>query len=194
MSDSRQKLDSSGKPEAEPFLSRWSRRKTETRPAPPAEVPAVAAVPAVDESDAAPDLPPVEELTIDSDFRGFFHPKVDEDVRRSALRKLFSDPHFNVMDGLDTYIDDYSISEPIPPEMLAGLRQAQKILQWAEGRDDEEEPEAEAQPLAEAAPADEDAAAPTLESLVTADEPAIPQSLAEASPAAAPIEPVVKPS
>ena len=41
-----------------------------------------------------------------------------EDVRRAALKKLFSDPRFNVMDGLDVYIDDYSKTEPIPPEML----------------------------------------------------------------------------
>jgi len=56
-------------------------------------------------------------------------------VRRAALKKLFSDPRFNVMDGLDVYVDDYSKSEPIPPAMLAGLRQAQKILEWAKGLD-----------------------------------------------------------
>jgi hypothetical protein len=82
-------------------------------------------------------LPPVEELTIDSDFSGFFHPKVDEDLRRSALRKLFSDPHFNVMDGLDTYIDDYSKTEPIPAAMLAGLKQAQNIFAWAAETEEE---------------------------------------------------------
>ena len=31
------------------------------------------------------------------------------------MKKLFSDPHFNVMDGLDTYIDDYGKPDPIPP-------------------------------------------------------------------------------
>jgi hypothetical protein len=77
-------------------------------------------------------------------------------LRRSALKKLFSDPHFNVMDGLDVYIDDYSVSEPIPPEMLAGLKQAQRILRWAEGHDDEEEEEAAPDVEASsAAPADE---------------------------------------
>ncbi|MEK7875617.1 MAG: DUF3306 domain-containing protein, partial [Pseudomonadota bacterium] len=40
---------------------------------------------------------------------------------------------FNVMDGLDVYIDDYSKSEPIPAAMMAQLRQAQKILEWAKG-------------------------------------------------------------
>jgi hypothetical protein len=118
----------------EDFLSRWSRRKTEAREQPASE-PVPPPQPAAE--DAAPELPAIDDLTLDSDFRGFFHPKVDEDLRRSALRKLFSDPHFNVMDGLDTYIDDYSKSEPIPPAMLAGLRQAQRILDWAAGKDDD---------------------------------------------------------
>jgi hypothetical protein len=118
----------------EDFLSRWSRRKVEGREIPAGDLQDAPATRAAE--DAAPELPPVDELTIDSDFRGFFHPKVGEDVRRAALRKLFSDPHFNVMDGLDTYIDDYSKNEPIPPAMLAGLRQAQRILNWAEGKDE----------------------------------------------------------
>ena len=119
----------------EAFLSRWSRRKKEARESPPDPA---EKVPVEAQADtAAPDLPALDELTMDSDFRGFFHPKVDEGVRRAALRKLFSDPHFNVMDGLDVYIDDYSKSDPIPPEMLAGLKQAQRILRWAEGKDDE---------------------------------------------------------
>ena len=117
----------------EPFLDRWSRRKVDARQEPP---------PAVPEQEAAakappPDLPPVEKLTFDSDYRAFFHPKVSEDARRAALKKLFSDPRFNVMDGLDVYIDDYSKTEPIPPAMLAGLRQAQKILEWAKGEEKE---------------------------------------------------------
>src|SRR5687767_10969296 len=113
----------------ETFFARWSRVKTQTRDS-AATAPAPVTPPHA-EADEPPQLPPVEELTIDSDFRDFFHPKVDENVRRSALRKLFSDPHFNVMDGLDVYIDDYSKTEPIPPAMLASLKQAQRILEWA---------------------------------------------------------------
>ena len=115
----------------EPFLSRWSRRKDEAKreaQEPPAQK-------APDPQLPAPALPPLEKLTLESDYRGFFHPKVSEDVRRAALKKLFSDPHFNVMDGLDVYIDDYSKSEPIPAAMLASLKQAQRILEWA--REDE---------------------------------------------------------
>jgi hypothetical protein len=43
---------------------------------------------------------------------------VAPEVKNAAIKKLFADPHFNVMDGLDTYIDDYSKPDPIPPEML----------------------------------------------------------------------------
>ena len=123
----------------EVFLDRWSRLKQEAKDAPPAgKEPEKAPGPgAIDPKGPPPELPPVEQLTIDSDFRSFFHPKVGEDVRRAALKKLFSDPRFNVMDGLDVYIDDYTKNEPIPPEMMAGLRQAQNILRWA--KEDAEE-------------------------------------------------------
>jgi hypothetical protein len=115
---------------SETFLGRWSRVKKESRET--ADLPAAPPTPAQAAADQPPpDLPPVDELTIDSDFSGFFHPRVEEDVRRSALRKLFSDPHFNVMDGLDTYIDDYSKTEPIPAAMLASMKQAQRIFEWA---------------------------------------------------------------
>ena len=164
----------------EGFLGRWSRLKTDAREAqvepPPESVPPAPAA----RADEPPELPPVDTLTIDSDFRGFFHPKVDEDLRRSALRKLFSDPHFNVMDGLDVYIDDYSVSEPLTPEMLAGLKQAQRILRWAEGHDDE--------PAAE-----EEAVEPDSEALAAEAPPAIAAAPTEAVPvgAADPITEVV---
>ena len=120
------------------FLSRWSRLKQEAQDQPPQDQ---APAQAVDPKAPPQELPPLDKLTPDSDYRAFFHPKVDEDVRRAALKKLFSDPHFNVMDGLDVYIDDYSKTEPIPPAMLAGLRQAQKILEWAKGQDPEKQEE-----------------------------------------------------
>ena len=52
----------------------------------------------------------------ESDFVAFMQPKVAETVKRAALKKLFRDPRFNVMDGLDVYIDDYSIPSPIVPQ------------------------------------------------------------------------------
>lgn len=135
------------------FLSRWSRRKTAARSrtpaaeggaagATPAAVPAEAGTHATTSPNQQPEnapLPPVDSLTFDSDFTGFMREGVDPELRRAAIRTLVRDPRFNVMDGLDVYIDDYSKTEPIPPEMLAGLRQAQNILQWA--KEDAEERE-----------------------------------------------------
>lgn len=130
--------DSKPKESPEAFISRWSQRKQQARTqeresaaAPPA--PAPAAVP-----DAPPPLPPVEQLGVDSDYRGFLNPKVDEGLRRAAMKKLFSDPHFNVMDGLDTYIDDYSITEPIPDAMMAQIKHAQSILAHSKERRENE--------------------------------------------------------
>ncbi len=143
----------------EDFLSRWSRLKQEVKePSPGGESPHGNQLPAPRAADSAtplPQLPPLDDLTPDSDYRDFFHPKVDEKVRLAALKKLFSDPHFNVMDGLDVYIDDYSKPDPLPAAMLATLRQAQKILEWAKETPEETEAKraaASADPLPAALP------------------------------------------
>lgn len=73
-------------------------------------------------------LPSIESLTIDSDFAPFMQPGVDENVKRMALRKLLRDPRFNVMDGLDVYIDDYSKPSPIEPALVRTLVQARYIF------------------------------------------------------------------
>ncbi len=101
------------------FLRRWARRKREA-----------AAAPAADSAHAAPapQLPPLDSLSFESDFKAFMHSKVEESVKRAALKKLFSDPRFNVMDGLDVYIDDYSKDDPIPDAMLATLEHARQTL------------------------------------------------------------------
>ena len=158
------------KEEQEQFLARWSRLKQEARGEPPQEQ---APEKAVDSTAQPPKLPPLDKLTLDSDYRAFFHPKVDEDVRRAALKKLFSDPRFNVMDGLDVYIDDYSKTEPIPPAMLAGLRQAQKILEWAKGQDPEKKEAGADERQESGAPvALEERRSPTIPSLVPAEQAA----------------------
>lgn len=117
------------------FLSRWSRRKLEkTAPAPnpDASPEPAAALPAQQnaESVALPPepLPPVESLTPESDFKPFMRPDVEPGLKQAALKQLFRDPHFNVMDGLDTYIDDYSIADPIPDAMMKNLYQAREHL------------------------------------------------------------------
>jgi len=99
------------------FLRRWSRLKRES---------AAAAPPAKAEPEKPVALPALDSLTFESDFKAFMHSKIEESVKRAALRKLFSDPRFNIMDGLDTYIDDYTKSETISEEMLAQLQHGQK--------------------------------------------------------------------
>jgi len=139
------------------FLRRWSQRKLAAARPPATEPPQVTSAPATaapasaspastavnpatsigtapprhlaaTAADEAPPLPPVESLGFDSDFTRFLAPKVDEVVKRQALRKLFNDPRFNVMDGLDVYIDDYSKFEPIPDDLVGKLRHARYIF------------------------------------------------------------------
>ena len=136
------------------FLSRWARRKADARsgvatpeasptpggtgepampPLPPLpDLPPLpeGLPPAAPPPPAAPDLPPlptlddVARLTHASDFSPYVARNVDADVRNAAMKKLFSDPHFNVMDGLDTYIDDYGKPDPIPLSMLRRMNQS----------------------------------------------------------------------
>jgi len=131
------------KPRESLSLKRWSQRKLETAraknapatPTNPAAAPVSVAAPApvdVAPPAAAPTsattLPPVESLTIDSDFTPFFQPKVGEALKRQALRQLFRDPRFNVMDGLDVYVGDYSIPDPIAPEIVRQMVQGRYIF------------------------------------------------------------------
>jgi hypothetical protein len=138
-------------PTAKSFsIKRWSQKKLEAaRAAPeptpvPGPAPASAPAPVPDPAPVAPadagtvesstpvvdaaSLPPVEALTIDSDFSAFLDPKVDEGLKRRALRQLFRDPHFNVMDGLDVYVGDYATPDPISPEIVRELVQARYIF------------------------------------------------------------------
>ena len=124
------------------FLGRWARRKTDILQGKPVVDPQVqpvvapavvviaredSAVPstspnvvpaAADTHSPALSLDDVRLLTKESDFAPYVVRGVDAGVRNAAMKKLFADPHFNVMDGLDIYIDDYSISDPIPQAML----------------------------------------------------------------------------
>jgi hypothetical protein len=95
-----------------------------TAPVPAASPASIASAPAsAPAASAQSELPPVESLTFESDFTAFLRPEVDDKVKRAALKQLFRDPRFNVMDGLDTYIDDYTKADPIPEDVLTGLLQ-----------------------------------------------------------------------
>ena len=77
--------------------------------------------------EVAPTLEDVLKLTKDSDFSAYVKPGIDPEVQKAAMQKLFSDPRYNVMDGLDIYIDDYSKPDPIPLEMLKRMNQSQML-------------------------------------------------------------------
>jgi Protein of unknown function (DUF3306) len=158
-------------PDDDNFLSRWSRRKIEARkddkkgavpktanaaaqPVIPAKAgiqPTLAAGRSASTAGVVPEssgtqLPPIDSLTIDSDFTPFLQPGVDPALKREALRKLVRDPRFNVMDGLDVYIDDYSKPDPLPEGWLEQLNQLKNLGHSLEPKEGE---------AAEAAPDDE---------------------------------------
>jgi hypothetical protein len=72
-----------------------------------------------------PTLEDTQALTPASDFSRFVAKDVSPEVRNAAVKKLFADPHFNVMDGLDIYIDDYSQPSPLSAADMARMVSAQ---------------------------------------------------------------------
>ena len=144
------------------FLGRWSKRKQQVREGKPAPEPeARPAADVVLESPESPDhvkpqaaggapvMPPPEQapdlsapelptladvhkLTPESDFTPFMARGVAPEVKNAAMKKLFADPHFNVMDGLDTYVGDYSLPDPIPESMLRQMVSAQFLNLFGE--------------------------------------------------------------
>jgi hypothetical protein len=138
------------------FLSRWSRlKRASSQPATAdagqspdaakgADIAGRPMVPKGAEPSSVPappePLPPVESLSFDSDFTAFMKPEVDGLLKRQALKTLFQDPRFNVMDGLDVYIDDFSKADPLPEGWLEKMTQVARLGDY--------------EPPAEEAPAD----------------------------------------
>jgi Protein of unknown function (DUF3306) len=156
-------------PPAAGFFSRWSRRKEEARAAEvvvvPPPGPPVEPAPMAEPEKPALTLDDVAQLRHESDFSPYVARGVDEDVKRAAMKKLFSDPHFNVMDGLDIYIDDYSQPDPIPPAMLRMMNQSQFLGLFDHEKQEGDEEKAS---LGEPAPIETPAAIPAPEALATA--------------------------
>lgn len=143
------------------FLSRWSRRKVEDRQGiaptdtnrtdsgaslPP---PIGPSEPDDDSKNAnasgaqlkqAPSMADVQSLTQDGDYTQFMTSEVAPEVKNAAMKKLFADPHFNVMDRMDVYIDDYGQADPLPVAVLRQMASA-KFLNLFE----EEDPQVVAQ-------------------------------------------------
>ncbi len=103
----------------EPFISRWSRLKKEHDQLPES---------GPQQKADAPALPPQAEWTPQTDFSGFMHPKVEDALRRVALKKLFSDPHFNAPDLFEPFSGDWTVGEPIPQAMLDSLEQVKTMM------------------------------------------------------------------
>ena len=180
---------------ADGFLGRWSQRKQAVREGKPlVEPPAPVVQPEVarppvnrmaqqpipTQTDVIETQPPetaepapvlslddVKALTAESDYAPFVSRAVSPEVRNAAMKKLFTDPHYNVMDRLDIYIDDYSLPDPLPASMLRQMASA-KFLKLFE----EEEQETPA-----AAALREDAPTPTLDSV--AQSTPLPASVVE---------------
>ena len=170
------------------FFSRWSRRKVLVREgvpvapvAPRPELPtpvaaltpkpraaAVAQAPdtpgpggaalAEPAPPPAPTLADVAALTTQSDYTRFVAQGVTPEVKNAALKKLFTDPHFNVMDGLDIYIDDYGKPDPLPEGMLRKMVQSKMLRLFDD--DLEDAPPAAAAPPETVAAARDEADAP----------------------------------
>mgnify|MGYP006270031303 FL=1 len=126
----------------EGFFSRWSRRKAgkekegevdQQLDLKKAVAPTADISPAPQENTSTQTPPPVTLEDVEKidrfapDFSAFMKPDVDPAVQQAALKKMFSDPHFNVMDGLDIYIDDYSKPDPLPQGMLERMVQSDML-------------------------------------------------------------------
>ena len=137
---------------ADGFLGRWSKRKLEARDdkvveqptdgvtpdaAPLAAAPVPAPAPPVPEQVPPPlTLDEVKALGADSDFSRFVAPEVAPEVKNAAMKKLFTDPRYNVMDGMDVYVGDYSKADPIPESMMRKLASAQFLRLFEEKEED----------------------------------------------------------
>jgi len=178
------------------FLSRWSRRKAAVREgkavpeeaqapavpprhvvAPPAQEPVTPAA----ESSPLPTLADVAQLRPGDNIARFVAQGVDESVKRAALKTLFADPHFNVMDGLDTYIDDYTKPDPIPLDVLRKLTQSETLGLFAATEEDSQPQQGQQQQGQVTEPKQQagDAAAPAPEAAAESEAEAAPDTAAD---------------
>lgn len=141
----------------EGFLQRWSRRKHEAGRGPelapasmseepepdhdtaPPEPGDAAASAEVDTAQGEPeppgdeDMPPLESIDQGGSVSDFLSPKVSAGLRRAALRRLFSQPEFNMPELLEEYAHDYSNPTPLGDVVTVEMRyRAEQALKLAE--------------------------------------------------------------
>jgi Protein of unknown function (DUF3306) len=210
MADSKNGASKEGSKEG--FLGRWSQRKQDIRDGKPlvepeiagntantantanltsvdvqkAEKPSAASVVEETPEIPLPTMADVHKLTAESDFSPFVAKNVSPDVRNTAMKKLFTDPHYNVMDRLDIYIDDYSKPDPIPESMLRQMVSA-KFLNLFKAEEEAEAKLAADKAAAEPAALGDDANTVSMQSVAQSSIENLPtQEIALATPPSGP--------
>lgn len=157
------------------FLTRWSRRKRAAEagqalpePPPPAAEAAPPATPV--------NLPDPATLGFDDDFTAYLGAQVPAALKRAAMAKLFADPSFNRMDGLDVYIEDYNLVPDLTAEERDLLAHARQVLSPEPSADREAPPPAAKSDIATEPPA------PSADGLTAAADTSSPDDEPPASP------------
>lgn len=68
------------------------------------------------------DMPPIESLDTSSDLSVFFGRDISAALRRAALRHVFSQPAYNVRDGLNDYDGDFTVFEPLGDTVTSDMK------------------------------------------------------------------------
>ncbi|MCY4313268.1 MAG: DUF3306 domain-containing protein [Gammaproteobacteria bacterium] len=131
----------------EAFLSRWSRLKAEhAEQASEKELAKTEATGQPDSEDSTEsdeetrvltdeDMPPIESLDANSDYSVFMSKGVSENLRRMALRKLFSQGVFNIRDGLDDYDDDFTTFESLGDLVTSDMKHREEMKEKVKQRE-----------------------------------------------------------
>ncbi len=127
-----------------------------------------AADPALASPEPVPTLEDVERLTPASDFQNYMRQGVPGEVRNAAMKKLFTDPHFNVMDGLDIYIGDYNTPDPLPAGMLQKMVGAELLNLFPKTQENPDHRAPASEPAAFVAKSPNSQATPDLQADTTA--------------------------
>ena len=146
----------------EGFLARWSHRKQQAdseESIAQADQPLAVAQDAAEPLPTDADMPPLDSLTEESDYSGFLSPKVSDELRKLALRKLFQSARFNLRDGLDDYDEDFTsfakLGDIVTAEMRRRLELEEQRSRDAAATIDGEQPRAAPAPEQIAASGDE---------------------------------------
>jgi hypothetical protein len=123
----------------EGFLSRWSRRKRAIEAGRPVAEPEAAATPVVGPEATPPEpeqptfdittLPPIDSLTVASDFTAFLRKEVPAALQRAALRRAWSlDPAIRDFVGPADYAWDYNAPDGVPGASLDLVGDVREML------------------------------------------------------------------